>query len=70
MTFEEMEQVQKLVRDAYNEGFLEGMKEETSSRGGNPFDASRASRLLSARLAEWLKGEKIERERNGSKSDE
>lgn len=54
MTDGEIEVVAKLVRDAYNEAFLEGMKEETSRRGGNPFDASRACRILSIKMAQWI----------------
>ena len=56
MTIEETFEVHKLVRDAYNEAFLEGMKEYTSGRGGNPFDASRACRLLSIKMAQWIAG--------------
>ena len=57
MNEDERNTVMKLVRDAYNEAFLEGMKESTSRRGGNPFDASRASRLLSNYLAMWIANE-------------
>ncbi len=36
----------KLVRAAYNEGFTEGMKEHTHSRGGKPWRESDAYRTL------------------------
>ena len=57
MTDDEIHVVMKLVRDAYNEAFLEGMKEHTSNRGGNPFDQSRASKALSQYIALWIMGE-------------
>ena len=31
---------EKLVEEAYNEGFLQGMREHTSSRGGIPWSMS------------------------------
>ena len=31
---------EKLVKEAYNEGFLQGMREHTSSRGGIPWSMS------------------------------
>lgn len=40
------EGLQKLVRAAYNEGFTEGMREHTSSRGGKPWRESNACRTL------------------------
>lgn len=33
----EVERLRKMVKDAYNAGFTEGMKEVTSSRGGIPW---------------------------------
>lgn len=33
---DEYVRLRKLVKDAYNEGFTEGMREHTSSRGGKP----------------------------------
>ena len=59
MTDDEMQIVMMLVRDAYNEAFLEGMKEYTSSRGGNPFDASMACRNLSIKIAQWVAGGQV-----------
>jgi hypothetical protein len=38
---------QRLVRDAYNEGFSEGMREHTSSKGGNPWGDSNAFKKMS-----------------------
>ena len=43
---DELERLQKLVRDAYNEGFTEGMREHTSSLGGKPWQDSSAARSL------------------------
>lgn len=40
------EGIRKLVRAAYVEGFLEGMKEHTSSRGGKVWSESNACRTL------------------------
>lgn len=37
----EVERLQGLVREAYNAGFGEGMKEVSSSRGGIPWSDSR-----------------------------
>lgn len=37
----ENEKLKKMVKDAYNAGFLEGMKEHTSSRGGIPWADSK-----------------------------
>jgi hypothetical protein len=31
----------RLVRDAYNEGFNEGMREHTSHKGGQPWSGSK-----------------------------
>lgn len=36
-----------LVKDAYNEGFIEGMREESSCRGGKPWRESNARAILS-----------------------
>lgn len=33
----EIERLRRMVRDAYNSGFCEGMREHTSSRGGVPW---------------------------------
>jgi len=38
--------LRKLVKDAYNEGFTEGMREHTSSRGGKPWPDSAAKKAL------------------------
>jgi len=42
----ENERLQALVRTAYNEGFAEGMKEHTTSRGGNPWPMSKSRTAL------------------------
>ena len=54
MTDDEMHIVKILVRDAYNEAFREGMREHTSRRGDNLFDASMARHNLSIKLAQWI----------------
>lgn len=36
----ERDRLRKLVKDAYNEGFTQGMREHTSSRGGIPWSDS------------------------------
>jgi len=56
MTIEEIAEVHRLVQGAYNEAFLEGMKEHTSSCGGNRFDASKAFLVLSIKMAQWIAG--------------
>ncbi len=38
--------LRKLVKDAYNEGFTEGMREHTSSRGGKPWPDSASKKAL------------------------
>lgn len=38
--------LRKLVKDAYNEGFTEGTREHTSSRGGKPWPDSRAKKAI------------------------
>jgi hypothetical protein len=43
---EEYAALRKLVRAAYNEGFTEGMREHTSSRGGKPWPDSAAKKAL------------------------
>jgi len=40
------ERLRNLVQSAYNEGFTEGMKEHTHSRGGKPWPDSRARAAL------------------------
>lgn len=37
----EVEMLRKMVRDAYNDGFSEGMKEHTSRKGGTPWSLSK-----------------------------
>lgn len=34
---DEIERLRKMVKNAYNDGFIQGMKETTSSRGGIPW---------------------------------
>lgn len=36
----------RLIRDAYNEAFAEGMREHTSSKGGQPWIGSRAQKKM------------------------
>ena len=40
------EELLKLVRAAYTEGFTEGMREHTTSRGGKTWNESSARRML------------------------
>lgn len=42
----EIERLRKMVKDAYNDGFTEGMKEVTSSRGGIPWSDSKWRLML------------------------
>jgi len=42
----ENERLLALVRNAYNEGFTEGMKEHTTNRGGNPWPMSKSRSAL------------------------
>jgi len=37
-----------LVKEAFNEGFIEGMREHTSSKGGNTWQDSKAKKKLEA----------------------
>lgn len=37
----ENEKLTKMVKDAYNEGFIQGMREQTTSRGGIPWHDSK-----------------------------
>jgi hypothetical protein len=34
---DEIERLRKMIRNAYNDGFIEGMRDVTSSRGGIPW---------------------------------
>lgn len=43
---DEYVRLRKLVQDAYNEGFSEGMREFSSSRGGKPWSDSSAKKAL------------------------
>jgi hypothetical protein len=36
----------RLVMDAYNEGFMEGMREHTSHKGGQPWSGSKAQKKM------------------------
>lgn len=36
----------RLIRDAYSEGFNEGMREHTTSRGGVPWGQSKAMKRM------------------------
>ncbi len=45
-------EVLKMVRDAYNEGFSEGMKEHTNHDGGKPWQWSTARKNIDARMAD------------------
>lgn len=40
------EGLKKLVQAAFNEGFVEGMREHTSSRGGKPWRDSKSCQTL------------------------
>lgn len=44
---DEVTRLRALVRDAYNAGFSEGMREVTSSRGGIPWSDCRFKKMLS-----------------------
>jgi len=41
------EGLKKLVKAAFNEGFVEGMREHTTSRGGKPWRDSKSCKTLS-----------------------
>jgi hypothetical protein len=47
----EREATYTLVRNAYNEGFTEGMKEHTKHNGGKPWEWSDALKSVNARHA-------------------
>jgi hypothetical protein len=47
----EREATYTLVRNAYNEGFTEGMKEHTKYNGGKPWEWSDALKSVNARRA-------------------
>lgn len=43
-------EVLKMLRDAYNEGFCEGMNEHTHFNGGKSWDQSSACKRIDAKL--------------------
>jgi hypothetical protein len=49
-------QLERLIRQAYNEGFTEGMREHNSSRGGHPWTESISCKKLALILDARIPG--------------